>query len=47
MRTQNSADFLKKELAPGMDAVVELIHEDRFSECYLWNEEGCWKKRLL
>lgn len=30
-----------------MDAVVELIHEDRFSECYLWNEEGCWKKRLL
>ena len=41
------ADFLKKELAPGMDAVVELIHEDRFSECYLWNEEGCWKKRLL
>ena len=30
-----------------MDTVVELIHEDRFSECYLWNEEGCWKKRLL
>lgn len=40
-------EFLEKDLAPGMEAVVKLIHNDMLSECYLWNEEGCWKERLL
>ena len=40
-------DFLEKELAPGMEMVVRLIHDDTISECYLWNEDGCWKERLL
>lgn len=40
-------DFLEKELAPGMRAVLKLIHDDSLSECYLWNENGCWKERLL
>ena len=39
-------EFLKKDLAPGMEAVVKLIHDDRLSECYSWNEDGCWKERL-
>lgn len=40
-------EFLEKDLAPGMEAVVKLIHNDMLSECYLWNEEECWKERLL
>lgn len=40
-------DFLKKELAPGMETVLKMIHDDRISECYLWNEDGCWKEQLL
>lgn len=39
-------DFLEKDLAPGMQAVIQLIHDDTLSECYLWNEGGCWKERL-
>ena len=27
-------EFLEKDLAPGMQAVVKLIHDDRLSECY-------------
>ena len=40
-------DFLKRELAPGMERVLRLIHDDTISECYLWNEGGCWKEKLL
>lgn len=40
-------DFLEKHLAPGMEAVVKLVHDDTLNECYLWNENGCWKERLL
>lgn len=40
-------EFLKKELAPGMGTVVSMVRSGRFSECYLWNEDGCWKERLL
>lgn len=39
-------DFLEKDLAPGMQAVIRLIHDDTPSECYLLNEGGCWKERL-
>lgn len=40
-------EFLKKDLAPGMENVIKLIHDDTLSECYVWNEEGSWKERLL
>lgn len=40
-------DFPEKELAPGMETVVRLIYDDTVSECYSWNEEGCWKEQLL
>lgn len=39
-------DFLLKNLAPGMEAVLRLIHDDKLSECYLWNEDGCWKEQF-
>lgn len=39
-------EFLKKDLAPGMETMVKLIHDDRLSECYSWNENGCWKEQL-
>lgn len=39
-------EFLEKEIAPGMESVVRLIRDDVISECYLWNEDGCWKERL-
>lgn len=39
-------DFMERNLAPGMEAVMRLIHDNKFSECYLWNEDGCWKERL-
>lgn len=38
--------FEEKDLAPGMNAVVRLIHDETLSECYLWNEDSCWKERL-
>lgn len=40
-------DFLYKELAPGMEAVVKLVRDDQLSECYFWNEDGCWKEKLF
>lgn len=40
-------DFQEKNLAPGMEAVLRLVHDNQLSECYLWNEDGCWKERLL
>lgn len=38
--------FLEKDLAPGMNAVVRLLHDGELSECYLWNEDGCWKEKM-
>lgn len=40
-------DLLEKELAPGMEEVVKLVHDNTLSECYLWNENECWKRQLL
>lgn len=40
-------EFLEKELAPGMESVIRLIHDDALSECYLWNEDGYWKEQLV
>ena len=40
-------EFLRKELAPGMETVVKLIHDDTLSEYYSWNEDGIWKGKLL
>ena len=39
-------EFPLKNLAPGMESVLRLIHDDKLSECYLWNEDGCWKERF-
>lgn len=36
----------EKDLASGMKNVLRLIHDDKFSECYLWNEDGCWKEQM-
>lgn len=40
-------ELSSKNLALGMEAVLRLIHDDKLSECYVWNEDGCWKERLL
>ena len=40
-------ESLQKELAPGMESVIKLIHDDTLSEYYSWNEDGIWKGKLL
>lgn len=36
----------EKDLASGMKNVLRLIHDDKLSECYLWNEDSCWKEQM-